>query len=47
MRREPRRSKGSNTNVSAQAAALAARRQHKINRSAEAAAVAETGRSTG
>ena len=47
MRREPCRSKGSNTNRSAQAAALAAKRQHRIGRSAQAAAVAATGRITG
>ena len=47
MRREPRRSKGSNANRSAQAAALASWLQHRIGRRAEAAAVAATGRSTG
>ena len=47
MRREPRRSIGSNTNRSAQTAALAAKRQHRIGRSAQATAVAATGRSTG
>ena len=42
MRRKPRRSKGINTNRSAQTAALAARRQHRIGRSAQGAAVTAT-----
>ena len=46
MRREPRRSKGSSNNRSAKAATLAVRRQHRIGRSAQAAAEVATGRST-
>ena len=47
MRRKHRRDKGSYTNCSVHTAAVAAKRQHKIVRNAQAAAVAAKGRSTG